>query len=499
MAGLPPLTAAIHGHHAGVIDPRNGMTLDALNNRIACYFCHPGSVTRCLRGAMGKAVAPDGSLEMQCQSCHGAMSAVGATNRVGWLNEPTCQACHTGDAVSNSGQIRFTSVFTNGVMRTPSNTHFATTPNSPATGLSLYRFSRGGHGGLACSACHGSTHAEFPTAFRNDNVMSQNLQGHAGMLVECDKCHGVMPNSRNGGPHGLHHLGQTWVTGADPVPHAGAFNASNQSCQTCHGLDYRGTVLSRAQNIRVFNTGDFGTRSFWRGQQISCYDCHNGTVDHGNPGPAAPSVSAVSATTSAGVPCNITLTGSGAQTWRIVSQPVSGTIGLSNNIATYFPGEGFVGTDNFTFAANSGYRDSNLATGTVVAVAADSVGDGIPDWWRALHFGGNGTTTNSLSAATADPDGDGLTNLQEYLAGTDPMDYRSTIRLIGINTTGANIGVVFQSALGQRFQVERRDQLTSGSWSVVKTNVWGKTDEVSLIDSNAMVLPYRFYRITLTP
>lgn len=499
MSGIPPLTAAIHGLHANVIDPRNGLTLDALGNRMACYSCHPGSVTRCLRGAMGKAVAPDGSMEMQCQSCHGSMSTVGSTNRVGWLNEPNCQACHSGDAVSSSGQIRFTSVFTNGVMRVPSNQRFATTPNAPAPGLSLYRFSRGGHGGLACSACHGSTHAEFPTAFRNDNVMSQALQGHPGMLVECDTCHGAMPNSRAGGPHGLHHLGQTWVTGADPVPHAGAFNANNQSCQTCHGLDYRGTVLSRAQNSRVLNSGDFGIRSFWRGQQIGCYDCHNGTVDHGNPGPAAPRVTDISATTSAGVPCTMTLAATGAISWRIVSQPAGGTIGLSNTIATYYPGEGFVGTDLFTIAANNGFRDSNLATGTVVTVATDSVGDSIPNWWRAVHFGGDGKTTNSLSAGFADPDGDGLNNLQEFTSGTDPMDYRSAIRMIAINTTGASIGVVFQSVLGQRFQVEKRDQLTSGSWSILSTNIWGRTDETSLIDTNASGRPYRFYRITVTP
>ncbi|MEI6787470.1 MAG: hypothetical protein WCL49_03215 [bacterium] len=498
-AGIPPLTAAVHGHHANVIDPRNGLTLDASGNRMACYSCHPGSVTRCLRGAMGKAVAADGSMEMQCQSCHGTMSTVGSTNRVGWLNEPTCQACHTGDAVSNSGQIRFTSVFTNGVMRVPSNQRFATSPNAPAAGLSLYRFSRGGHGGLACSACHGSTHAEFPTAFRNDNVMSQTLQGHSGMLVECNTCHGSMPNSRDGGPHGLHHLGQTWVTGADPVPHASAFNANKKACQACHGIDYRGTVLSRAQNNRVLNSGDFGTRSFWRGQQIGCYDCHNGTVDHGNAGPASPSAANVSATTSAGVPCSMVLSGAGAVGWRIVSQPTSGTIGLSNTIATYYPGEGFSGTDRFTFAANSGFRDSNLATGTVVAVALDSVGDGIPDWWRALHFGGDGRTTNSLSAALADPDNDGLPNVNEFKAGTDPLDYRSMVSMIAIKATGANIGVVFQSALGQRFQIEKRDQLTSGGWSILSSNIWGKTDETSVIDSNAMGRPYRFYRIIATP
>lgn len=38
----------------------------------------------------------------------------------------------------------------------------------------------------------------------------------------------------------------------------------------------------------------------------------------------------------------------------------------------------------------------------------------LPDWWQLQHFGQTGVDPN------ADPDGDGLTNLQEFHAGTDP-------------------------------------------------------------------------------
>jgi hypothetical protein len=51
----------------------------------------------------------------------------------------------------------------------------------------------------------------------------------------------------------------------------------------------------------------------------------------------------------------------------------------------------------------------------------DSVGDGIPDWWRQFYFG-NGTTTNDLSCATCDPTGDGYDNYMKYLTGGNPNE-----------------------------------------------------------------------------
>lgn len=45
----------------------------------------------------------------------------------------------------------------------------------------------------------------------------------------------------------------------------------------------------------------------------------------------------------------------------------------------------------------------------------DTNADGLPNWWETLHYGG---PTNAT--ASADDDGDGLTNMEEYTWGTDP-------------------------------------------------------------------------------
>ena len=59
----------------------------------------------------------------------------------------------------------------------------------------------------------------------------------------------------------------------------------------------------------------------------------------------------------------------------------------------------------------------------------DSDGDGIPDWWMMKYFGHTTGQTGDLSRAQDDADGDRLTNLQEYLTGTDPLNPSSVFRV----------------------------------------------------------------------
>jgi len=364
LPGIAPLTEAVHNGHADVNDPTNGLKLNSVTNRSACYRCHPGSQTRCLRGAMGKAVAADGNMLMQCQSCHGSMSLVGSATRTGWLNEPNCQSCHTGTATQNNGQIRYTSIYdSNGNVRHAVNQTFATNPDTPAAGLSLYRFSRG-HGGMYCEACHGSTHAEFPTSQINDNIYSTQHQGHEGMLVECQACHVTVPSTVSGGPHGLHPIDQSWV-----YYHHDVVSSNPTSCRACHGTDYTGTVLSYAKDSRTFDCGDLGTKSFWPGYRIGCYSCHNGPSES-DPNPNRPPVvsNALVTTTNCSaiaIPLSATDPDGNPLTLRIVSQPAYGTVGLTGTTATYFPERSYIGSYSFTFAAWDGQLNSNLGTVTV--------------------------------------------------------------------------------------------------------------------------------------
>lgn len=382
--GVPPLTQVMHGHHGAVMDPATGMTLNDSANRSSCYRCHPGSDTLCLRGAMGTAVDESGSTSMQCQSCHGNMSTVGSATRVGWLEQPNCQACHTGTATDNNGQIRYLDAYDGGSLRVPVNPTFATSPDTPAAGFSLYRFSEG-HGDLQCSACHGSPHAIYPSFHQNDNLQNQDLQGQGGTLGDCSVCHADSQfseaNNLLSGPHGMHQTGSRWIKQGDHNHKKAVDVLGANSCKACHGADERGTVLSASltdQTLSWSDDGQTANKFFWQGAIISCYSCHEGSnSDNDNPRVAATvsSISAViSANTDAVMPLSISNPSGLDLFTRIISPPRYGMAAVSNGThAVYRPFYNFTGTDQFTYAAYNTEKDSNLATGTVTVAEGTCV------------------------------------------------------------------------------------------------------------------------------
>ena len=257
VAGINALTMDVHTMHGPVVNPITGTTLDNATTPFAsCYLCHPGEQTKCQRGAMNK---------VACYDCHGNLTKVGVASRDGWLDLPACQMCHTDG-------VRYPTTFdSSGNWRVTADTTFATTPNQPKPGKNLFRFSKG-HGGLYCSGCHGSQHAEYPTLQANDNLYSTNLQGHTGKIVECGVCHTVAAVTQKGGPHGMHNIDQSWVS----AHHQYADNGGYTACAYCHGGNYTGTALSAVPVDRTFSVEDGKSKTFAAGHQVSCYDCHNG-------------------------------------------------------------------------------------------------------------------------------------------------------------------------------------------------------------------------------
>ena len=160
VAGVKPLSQVIHGFHA---DKMTVPAVAALGT--PCYACHPGAITKCLRGRMAQ-------VGFTCTSagCHGDMATVAdsqaaPTNREAWLQEPKCGGCHGAKFAENPGQLYRNSYLSNG-------------PEDMNGKL------------IQCESCHGSPHAEWRSTKSIDNQVPLQLQGLATFIKRCSACHG---------------------------------------------------------------------------------------------------------------------------------------------------------------------------------------------------------------------------------------------------------------------------------------------------------------------
>lgn len=117
--------------------------------------------------------------------------------------------------------------------------------------------------------------------------------------------------------------------------------------------------------------------------------------------------------------------------------------------------------------------------------------------WRLTHFG---TVSNIESAADeADPDGDGWTNAREYIAGTNPNDPSSVLKVTKIQINGNDIQLNFPTVSGKTYRLERSDTLSEGSWTTVAENIAGTGAEIQVTDTGGATHSSRFYRIVVQP
>jgi hypothetical protein len=150
-------------------------------------------------------------------------------------------------------------------------------------------------------------------------------------------------------------------------------------------------------------------------------------------------------------------------------------------------GNAFV-TVHITNVANAG-SSSSLYTNAILTVLADNDGDRLPDAWEAVH----GFSTNDLSDAGLDADGDTLSNHEEYIAGTDPRDAESYLKVERIEAVGS-AKLWFTAVSNRTYTVEFKDALSEAVWSKL-TDVVAQpvTHLESVVDSNFTT--NRYYRL----
>ena len=128
-------------------------------------------------------------------------------------------------------------------------------------------------------------------------------------------------------------------------------------------------------------------------------------------------------------------------------------------------------------------------TNAFLTVLADSNANGIPDTWESTYFGSpTGADRN------ADSDGDGMSNWAEYVAGTNPTNAASYLKVEGITATGGAL-ISFQAVSNRTYTVEYTDSLNPAAWTRL-TDVTPRPADWTATVPDLNPAPGRYYRLT---
>ena len=126
--------------------------------------------------------------------------------------------------------------------------------------------------------------------------------------------------------------------------------------------------------------------------------------------------------------------------------------------------------------------------------SADSDGDGMDDDWEMAYF-------NTLARdGSGDFDTDGVSDLGEFRAGTDPTNSNSVFRVLTVAPAGGGSALLLWTGNPARtYRAEFKDDLGAANWTALSGNISWNGATASLADASATNSPHRYYRVLRLP
>jgi hypothetical protein len=150
-----------------------------------------------------------------------------------------------------------------------------------------------------------------------------------------------------------------------------------------------------------------------------------------------------------------------------------------------------LGTSNqFSAVLNDRGRPERIDLG-LGSLPSDTDGDGLSDAWEQQYFGGSGANPGD------DPDGDGMSNLREYRAGTHPTNPQSRFEIVEVKALTTGVQVRWSSQSNHSYHVRRATTLLASpsSYQVIQANIAATPPLNVFLDTSAAGNTTLFYLI----
>lgn len=196
----------------------------------------------------------------------------------------------------------------------------------------------------------------------------------------------------------------------------------------------------------------------------------------------------------------IVVSGTASATSTVSSVSVNGTAATTGNLYSNWTAtvSGLTGGTNLLVAVAADSA-SHTATNTSHVIYADATfdgnSDGLPDAWQIQYFG---SPDAPAAGPNIDGDNDGFSNNQEYVAGTDPTDSTSALRVISVaGPGGPGFKIEWAAVSGKNYSVEYSDDLIVTNWIPLTTVTATGSGNTNVVDGTVGGATQRFYRVRI--